>query len=425
MKRQIRIARVIARLNVGGPAQHVVWLTKSLDQHGYETQLICGTTPVGEDDMTFFADQQGVKPHIIREMSRELSWKDAIVIWKLYRRFCKFRPDIIHTHTAKAGTVGRIAALLYRFLTPAALCGKPRPCKVLHTFHGHIFHSYYGHWKTALFVWIERILACLATHRILTISHQQKKEIQRDFRVGKEGQVSLLPIGLDLSRFGNSAANRAVFRKELGVGEEDTLVGIVGRLTEIKNHRLFIDVAHQFVINNPTARVTFVIIGDGQLRASLEEQVRHLGLSLKFRFVGSRNDAQCFYPALDIVALTSLNEGTPLSIIEALANTRSVIATQVGGVCDLLGEVEKADSRGFCVRQRGLTVPSGQRHVFCEALEELVREPSLREQLAKRGPAFVNKHYSKERLVRDIIDVYQDVHGSDVNIIRKEKLCAS
>ena len=151
----MKIVRVIARLNVGGPARHVVWLSK-LPTPNWETLLVAGTVPPGEDDMGYFATELGVTPVFVPEMSREVSANDALTVWKLYQLFRRERPDIVHTHTAKAGTVGRVAGFLYRWLTPKALIGRPRACRFVHTYHGHIFHSYYGPLKTRVFLLIEK-----------------------------------------------------------------------------------------------------------------------------------------------------------------------------------------------------------------------------------------------------------------------------
>src|SRR3982750_3811953 len=184
----MKVIRIIARLNVGGPAKHVVWLTAGLQHFGFETLLVAGVVPPGEDDMSYFASAMGVEPLYLREMSREISWKDFVTVWKLYRLFVRERPDLVHTHTAKAGTVGRLAGLLYRWARPALLVGRPRRCRFVHTYHGHIFHSYYGRLKTKLFVTIERLLARLGTDRIIVISEQQRREIHEEFRVGKQQQ---------------------------------------------------------------------------------------------------------------------------------------------------------------------------------------------------------------------------------------------
>src|SRR5512145_2519965 len=197
MSKPAKIIRIIARLNVGGPAKHVVWLTAGLDQASYETLLVAGTVPEGEGDMGYFAEELGVTPLFIPDMSREISVKDITTIWKLYRLFLREKPDLVHTHTAKAGTVGRVAGFLYRWLTPRVLLGRPRKCKFVHTYHGHIFHSYYGPLKTRLFITIEKMLARLVSDRIVVISEQQANEICGHFGVGKRAHLSVIPLGLD------------------------------------------------------------------------------------------------------------------------------------------------------------------------------------------------------------------------------------
>src|SRR5215213_1974041 len=237
-----KVIRIIARLNVGGPAKHVVWLTSGLLEAGFNTVLVAGKVPEGEEDMSYFADEASVTPLYIPEMSREISFKDAITVWKLFRLFLRERPDIVHTHTAKAGTVGRAAGFLYRWLTPGVLVGKPRQCKFVHTYHGHVFHSYYGRGRTRLFLFIERLLAKIVTDRLIVISKQQSIEIGEKFRVGRPAQTKVIPLGLDLDVFTDPAKRRARFRHELCISDDAILVGIVGRLTEIKNHQRFLNV---------------------------------------------------------------------------------------------------------------------------------------------------------------------------------------
>lgn len=395
-----KIVRIIARLNVGGPAKHVVWLTSGLEEAGYQSLLVAGTVPEGEEDMSYFAEQTGVTPLYIPEMSREISLKDAITTWKLFRLLRRERPDIVHTHTAKAGTVGRVAGFFYRWLTPGVLVGRPRPCKFVHTYHGHVFHSYYGHLKTGVFLAVERFLAKCATDRILVVSEQQKAEINQTFRVGRQDQFRVVRLGLDLGIFANHESRRARFREELGVDDETVLVGIVGRLTEIKNHEMFLQSAARTKFEN----VRFVIVGDGSLRETLEQQARSLLLEKKVIFAGGRKDPEYFYPALDICALTSRNEGTPLTLIEAMANARPVIATSVGGVVDLLGAVvEKGD---YNVCERGISVRPYDVDGFAAGLGRLIEDKSLRANLGRRGLEFVDHNYRKERLLEDIQDLY-------------------
>ena len=409
--RNPKIVRIIARLNVGGPAKHVVWLTAGLSEAGFDSVLVAGTVPEGEEDMSYFAEHAGVAPLYFPEMSREISIKDAVTVWKLFKFFLSWRPDIVHTHTAKAGTVGRVAGFLYRWLTPGTLIGKPRQCKFVHTYHGHVFHSYYGRRRTQLFLAVERLLAKLVTDRLIVVSKQQSVEIGETFRVGKPGQIKVIPLGLDLNVFADHAKHRARFRHELCIQDDAILVGIVGRLTEIKNHRMFLNVVAQLKAIDPACRrqgaVRFIVIGDGALRESLESQRQAQGLDADVIFVGSRTDPEFFYPALDVVALTSLNEGTPLTLIEAMANARPVVATSVGGVVDLLGEVVEDGPYKVCTR--GLSVPPGDEEAFVAALSRIIRDRSLRQELGERGLEFVEVNYSKERLFEDIKGLYAEL----------------
>jgi glycosyltransferase involved in cell wall biosynthesis len=413
--RPTRVARIIARLNVGGPAKHVIWLTSALQPPDFDSLLVTGTVPDGEEDMSYFAEQLDVSPFYIPEMSREISWKDGITIWKLFRLFRRWQPDIVHTHTAKAGSVGRVAGFLYRWLTFGTLAGKPRPCKFVHTYHGHVFHSYYGERQTQLFLSIERLLAKLATDRLIVISNQQSVEIGKTFRVGRPDQIKVIPLGLDLDVFADHQSRRARFRQELLIPDHTILVGIVGRLTEIKNHLMFLSAIAQLKQTDPACRrqgaVRFVVIGDGSLRSKLEYHARMMGLEKDVIFVGSRMDPEYFYPALDIVALTSRNEGTPLTLIEAMANARPVVATTVGGVVDLLGDVTEEGE--YQIRRRGLGAPAEDAEAFAAALSRLIHDKSLREELGARGLEFVHVNYSKERLIEDIKGLYGELRHKE------------
>ena len=430
----MKVVRIIARLNVGGPARHVVWLTAGMRNAECESVLVAGVVPPGEDDMGYFATQHGVEPLIIPQMSREISPKDALTIWKLYRLFVRERPDIIHTHTAKAGTVGRIAGLLYRWLTPSTLVGRPRRFKFVHTYHGHIFHSYYGSLKTRVFLTIEKVLARLATNRIVVISPQQFREINVHFGVGRACQFKVIPLGLDTSIFAGWQERRGLMREALGASESDVLVGIVGRLTEVKNHSLFLQMAARFketvCMKEGSRRVSFVVIGDGHLREKLEAEAHSLGLDDAIKFLGTRNDPENFYPALDIIALTSLNEGTPLTLIEAMANARPFIATAVGGVVDLLGE--KAgdnfspaleEERGsFQICEHGISVRPNDAEAFCKGLAYMVAAEDLRREMGERGRRFVEENYSKERLLMNVTNLYRELaEEATVSKVQGEK----
>lgn len=407
------VIRINSRLNVGGIARHVAWLSAGLAPKGYPTLLVAGTVPPGEADMRPFVEAQGVEPLFLSEMSREISPRDLVTVWKLYRLLRALRPRLVHTHAAKAGAVGRAAAWLYRWATWGTLVGRPRRCKVVHTFHGHIFHSYYGRLKTWAFLTVERLLARLATDRIVVISPKLLREIRDTYRVGRAGQFAVIPLGIDLGVYRDWPARRPRLRAELGAGESDLVVGIVGRLTEIKDHDLFLRAAARYLAAAPDAgpRVRFVVVGDGHLRAGLEGRARELGVADAVTFLGTREDPEVFYPGLDVVALTSRNEGTPLTLIEGMANARPALATDVGGVPDLLGPAAGEAGDGFTVCERGVLVRPGDADAFARGLARLAGDPALRRAAGARGHAFVTARYSKDRLLDDVADLYADLLG--------------
>jgi glycosyltransferase involved in cell wall biosynthesis len=395
---RIRVVRIIDRLNVGGPAKHVTWLTAGLDPERFETTLITGVVPESEGDMGYFARAAGVEPVVIEEMSRELSVGDVVVLFKILRALFRLKPQIVHTHKAKAGAVGRVAATIYKWLTPSALRLRPRELGLIHTYHGHIFHSYYGAAKTRLFIAIERALARFCADRIVTISELQRDEICRAFKVGRPGQFTVIPLGID---FDEIDSRKGQLRREIGVGAGDVLVGVVGRLCEVKNHAMLIESAAKIKIGG----VVFVIVGDGHLRAELEGQAHAAGLDGRVTFIGFRADAASLYADFDIMALTSLNEGTPLTLIEAMGCGCAVASTEVGGVADLMGRRRETLDK-FTVWDHGVTAPSRNVEAFTSGLRYLVERPDLRREMGERGRAFVLSRLSKERLIGDVENLY-------------------
>ena len=407
----MKILRIIARLNVGGPARHVVWLTEKTPDSEFHSTLIAGRVPEGEEDMSYLAEQHGVKPVFIEEMSRELSIRDAVSLIKVYRQMLLERPDIVHTHTAKAGTVGRVAALFYRWLTWGTFIGRPRKVRIVHTFHGHVFHSYYGKSKTRVFIAIEKLLARIATDKIVVISPQQLTEIHGEFSIGRPGQFSVVRLGIDLEPYRRSTEKRADLREQLGSSDRELLIGFVGRLTEVKNVSLLLETAELYKKENDgeLPKLRFVIIGDGHLRERLEHEAGERGINDVVDFIGNRTDVETIYAGLDIVALTSLNEGTPLSLVEAMASGRPVISTSVGGVVDLLGNIMETYDGGFAVCERGIGVAPNSARSFVNGLIYLLKNERLQESVAARGRTFVEQEYNKDRLVADVHQLYRDL----------------
>lgn len=378
---KIKVIRIIARLNIGGPAIHTVLLTRHLNPARFESLLLAGLESAHEGSMQNWAAQQGVAPIIFAELGREINpLADLKMVVKLYRFFRREKPLIVHTHTAKAGFVGRLAA---------RLAGVP---VVVHTFHGHVFHSYFGPLKTRLFIVIEQLLARL-TDRIITISPRQRQEIL-DFKIASPDKILIIPLGFDLSRFLTADSLRGQLRAELAIAPDTRLVGIVARLTAVKNHRLFIQAAARVRASFPGAQ--FLIIGDGELRAELERQASALGLNESVKFLGWRSDLPAIYADLDLVVLTSNNEGTPVSLIEAQASARPVVATAVGGVPDIVLD-----------GQTGFLAPPND----APALAALILKALTADlpQLGRAGRQLVAEKFALTRLVNDIEQLYEDL----------------
>ncbi len=387
---------------MGGPAKHVSWLASGMDAYGYETTLVCGNVPEAEVDMTEFALDRGVEPVVIPEMSRELTWKDLVAIYRIFFLMRRLQPDVVHTHTAKAGTVGRVAAVLYRLSRRRTGC-----CRVVHTYHGHVFHGYYGRLKTGLFLSIERCLAH-ATDAIITISNQQREEINETYRIGRKDQFRVIPLGLDLTAFQKTTLQQESLRSELGVPNDTLIVGIIGRLTEIKNLTMFLDVVARIRGMTKPPQMHFVVIGDGHLREKLVAYSAENGTSDVVTFLGFRSDVDVLMGGLDVVALTSVNEGTPLTLLEAMCCGVPVISTLVGGVGDLLG-ANVCERSSFCQHERGISVSSLDVEGMANGLVLLATDSELRERLARAGRNYVQRQHGKERLCRNTADLYDQL----------------
>jgi len=270
-----------------------------------------------------------------------------------------------------------------------------------------VFHSYYGRFKTRLFVLIERVLAWLCTDQIIVVSEQQRREICGSFRIGRPEQFSVIPLGID---FAEVSENRVDARRACGVSDSEVAVGIVGRLCEVKNHEMLLDSTAHLVrsLDGSDTPVRLLVIGDGHLRVGLEATARALGLTQNTVFTGFREDATSLYAGLDIAAITSLNEGTPLTLIEAMCCGRAVAATEVGGVVDVMGS-RRETIDGFSVWDHGITAPSRDIQAFARGLQFLIEHPDLRREMGERGRAFVRTRLSRNRLFSDIESLYQDL----------------
>ena len=314
-----KILRIINRFNLGGPTYNAAYLTRYLAPD-FETMLIGGMRDDSEGSSEFILQNLGVDYTILPEMKRSINpFNDISAYNRIKNIIRKFKPDIVHTHAAKAGALGRRAA--YACKVPV----------VVHTFHGHVFHSYFGSIKTAVFKTIERNLSRKAS-AIVAISELQKKELVEEHRIAPAEKVHVIPLGFDLSRFrANNDEKRFLFRSKYDLKQDELAIGIVGRLVPVKNHALFLD-AIKFVRDHSGKKFRAFIIGDGEERVNLEKKTIDLGLNDVVCFTSWEKDIDTVYPGLDIVCLTSFNEGTPVSLIEAQAANRPIVSTNVGGI---------------------------------------------------------------------------------------------
>jgi glycosyltransferase involved in cell wall biosynthesis len=385
--RPVKVLRVIARLNMGGPALHVAYLTSGLAERGYETTLVAGTLARGEDSMAFVANELGVNVEHLPELSREISpFRDARAVIRLARIIRKERPQILHTHTAKAGAVGRMAALL---------AGDARPPIVVHTFHGHVLRGYFDPVRTYGFRLLERWLA-RSTTKLIAVSPQVRDDLV-DFGVAPPERFAIVRLGIELERrVATDDDARRETRRVLGVPQDAFVVGWVGRMTAVKNTDdvlLALRTLHDRGVDG-----YLLMVGDGPDRERVEQRAHDLELTRRCLFLGYQEEVARFYAALDAMLLPSVNEGTPVSAIEALAARRPVVATRVGGVPDVVDEGED-----------GFLVEPGAPAALAERLERLAREPELRERMGERGRARVLDRYAVSRLVDDIDALYREL----------------
>lgn len=384
-----KVLRIINRLNIGGPTYNVSYLTRYM-QPEYETLLVAGTKLDDEESSDYILEKLGISSRQVSEMKREINLSSD---WKAYNEIKKiireFKPDIVHTHAAKSGTLGRLAAI---------------HCKVpviVHTFHGHVFHSYFSPLKTKIFLAIERYLASKCS-AIVAISDLQKKELCYDFKVCNPDKTVVIPLGFDLDRFSESMKEkRNQFRKKYLLDDE-VAIGIIGRFAPIKNHDLFLR-AFKKLTQQTNKKVVAVLVGDGDDRTKLENLCNEIGLTYsngdkktQVIFTSWIKEIDVALAGLDIVAMTSLNEGTPVSLIEAQASGKPIVSTNVGGIENVVLPNETA-----------FLSESGDADAFAKNMLQLVDDNELRKKISEKGWAHVKEKFHYLRLVSDMKELYK------------------
>lgn len=384
-----KVLRIINRFNIGGITYNVSYLSKYLEPD-YETLLVGGPEEEGEDSSLYIPEGLGLKPRVLHEFQREINLKSDYKAYKEIKKIIReFKPDIVHTHASKAGAIGRLAAID---------CNVPI---IIHTFHGHVFHSYFGKLKTAFYKTIERYLAKHST-AIVAISNKQKQELSDVFHIARKNKIHVVPLGFDLTKFTkNKELNRKEFREKYNVQEEQLAIGIIGRLVPIKNHSLFIE-AIAFLKQNGITNFKAFIIGDGDTRDVITEScnVNQVSWSndptdeVDVIFTSWITNVEWALHGLDIVTLTSLNEGTPVSIIEAQAAGKFVVSTNVGGIEDVLHP------------ECGFLSEISDKNGFFSNLLNACTNVSILSNSSEKGEKWALEKYSYTRLVSDMRQLY-------------------
>jgi glycosyltransferase involved in cell wall biosynthesis len=387
IERKIKILRIINRFNIGGPTYNATFLTRFLSDK-FETLLIGGLPEEGEADSLHILDEYGVKPILIPELKRNPNFlSDRKALKKIKALIREFQPDIVHTHAAKAGALGRKAAF---------------DCKVpviVHTFHGHVLHSYFGKIKSEIFRRIEKRLASQSTG-IIAISQQQKNELSERFQIAPKNKIEVIQLGFDLNPFQEDIQKKRIeTRKEHNLEDDQIAVAIIGRLAPIKNHNLFLE-AIEIAKSKSTKRIVFFIVGDGEERTNIENQISKIKdrQQIDIRMTSWIHDIKTFNAGMDIICLTSNNEGTPVSLIEAQACNIPIITTDVGGVRDIVKNNET-----------GYIVPKNNAEIFAEKLLLLIEDEKNRKKLSQNGWSFVKDNFHYTRLVKDMESYYENL----------------
>jgi glycosyltransferase involved in cell wall biosynthesis len=376
----ISIVRIIARLNIGGPARHAIVLAEGLRERGFESLLVYGSVDTDEGSFETLLRPRPIRHEKIAKLGRQIRpWTDLHVLYQLTRLLFREHPDVVHTHTAKAGTVGRLAALLYNLTRRRA-----HRCIVVHTFQGHVFSGSFGRAGTLAVRMTERVRARI-TDRIVAISESQRRDLIDRFRIAPAWKTAVIELGIELGPLLALETNTTL-RERLGFTTDDVVFGYVGRLVPIKDVPCLLQAFRQVVTRVPTARL--MIVGDGPRRADLEQLADTLAVTPYVRFTGWQHDLAAVYGAMDVGVLSSRNEGTPVTLIEAMAAGKPVVATAVGGVEDVVQH-----------NATGVIVPAADPAALAAAMIRLAEDPAERHRMGRQGRAATTSRFSTNRLL--------------------------
>jgi glycosyltransferase involved in cell wall biosynthesis len=375
----VRVLYVVTRMNVGGPARHLQTLMPLMRERGFDPLLVYGSTGSREGELVPGGDEHAIRLPVLRR--RIDLTADLRATRQLTRLMREHRPAVVHTHMAKAGALGRIAAR--RAGVPA----------IVHTFHGHVLEAYFSPPLNAALVRAERYLA-RHTDALIAVSPANRDDLVR-IGIGAEGQWRVIGYGVDLAPLLGIALDPGEARRSLGIPPDVPVVGIVGRLVPIKNHRLFFEAARAVLNEHP--ETVFVVAGDGELRGTLEVEAER-ALGDRVRFTGWVLSLPPLYAALDVVVLTSLNEGTPFSLIEAAASGTPVVATDVGGVSETVVHVET-----------GFVTPPGDASALAREVSRLIGDRALARNMGEAGRRHAEAAFSPATMADKIAGLYREI----------------
>jgi glycosyltransferase involved in cell wall biosynthesis len=385
-----RVLRIINRFNLGGPTYNAAYLTKYLPSE-FETLLVGGSKDASEESSMHILNQLNLKPIILDEMRREVNiFEDRVAYDKIKKIIKDFKPDIVHTHASKPGALGRLAA--HELKVPV----------IIHTFHGHSFHSYFNPVKTAFYRKVERYLATKSS-AIIALSEKQKIELVTEHKICPASKVEIIPLGFDLLKFQSDIeSKRSVFRNQYLLESDEIAIGIIGRLVPIKNHDLFLK-AIKILTYRTRKKVRAFVVGDGEEKQRLMRVCDEIGLSYSSNpsdraivtFTSWIKDIDFVNAGVDIVCLTSKNEGTPVSLIEAQAANKPIVSTKVGGIENIV-----------IPGQTALLSETNNHVTLANNLLRLVEDEDLRAEFGSDGWSFVKQKFHFERLVNDMAKLY-------------------
>lgn len=388
-----KVLRIINRFNLGGPTYNAAYLSRYMSPD-FETLLIGGDKEKSEENSEYIVRNLGLEPLIIPEMKRSINpFQDHIALKKIKKIISDFKPDIVHTHASKAGALGRKAA--FELKVPV----------IVHTFHGHVFDAYFSNLKAGVYKCIERSLAKKSSC-IIALSENQKNDLAYKYKICSEDKICIIPLGFDLSRFQEDMElKRKKFREKFCIGNDEIAIGIIGRIVPIKNHTLFLKSIKKLK-NQTDKKIRAFIVGDGEERLKMQCLAESLGLTwtsdiskanekTDIMFTSWIKEVDCVNAGMDIIASTSLNEGTPVSLIEAQASNKPIVTSNVGGIENIVLPNETA-----------LLTKNCNEDEFSTKLFQIINDKELRAKLSESGWKFVKEKFHYTRLINDMSELY-------------------